>query len=316
MAEWAWAANWQAVGTAVVSLMFVLVGLVYAIGVGFNLPKVKAWARNEFYQVVASAIIIGGIMVLHSSINGLMNSLAGSCPSGCSCPVDCPKDYPYFCDTTSPGYSVAFDSALCFINSMKLSLTTYTGEAMGMSILVGTLLSLKTYVAPYQKGFGFALAPGLFPIMDLLGLIMTFLSVGTAFFWAQGFILSFVRLKLIALLPIGIALRAFPFTRGAGAAIIALVCGLYIVFPLLVVLESWVVAKDISTYGPPEEIASIPVVGTLAYLGSIVGVGIYIVVIAAIFLPLVNVTLTFAFMKDFARLMGGEIDVSSLMKLL
>ena len=181
-------------------------------------------------------------------------------------------------------------------------------------------MSFKINLAPHQAGIGFALLPGLFPISDFFGLLMTFIGAGVGLLWAQSFILSFIRLKLITLLPIGIAMRAFPFTRGAGAAIIALVCGLYIVFPLMIVLESWIVYGDLKEYAPPEWLSSIPVIGDIANLlfstYHIMDIAMYNVLIVAIFLPLVNLTVTFAFMKDFARLMGGEIDVSSLMKLL
>ena len=340
--------NWQVIGVAVVSLMFTLVGLIYSIGVGFNLTKVKAWARNEFYQVVASAIIIGGVAILLPSMNGMVNGIVGPCEGGhwfapgsnhCSeeCrtvpyPIACkPEDggcctatdafggSNYMCLPGCPGYNVAFDYAIAFMKDMRDRLTRMIAGLSVVSLLLGIVLSYKMAVAPAGMGMGFAVAPGMFPIMDLLGLLGLAAGAGMMMFWAQIFILSFIRLKLITMLPIGIALRAFPYTRGAGAAMIALVIGLYIVYPMMVVLESKIVYDSLDEMGEPDptgdifdkimDLSPAAVTGTIDRM-------MYIVLIAAVFLPLFNLTVTFAFMKDLAHLLGGDIDVSSLAKLL
>lgn len=346
--------QWQTIGIAIVSLMFTLVGLVYAIGIGFGLPKVKAWAHNEFYQVVASAIILGGVAILLPSMNGMVNSIVGSCDHGDlwglvgeHCSVDCdtvpnigpcdPKEEGccsrtvggalglqkgnnYMCLPGCPGYNAAFDIALAFLEDMRDRLTLMMTGLSVSSLFIGMMISFKYSLASSQQGFGFAVAPGMFPIMDLLSILGMGIGAGMGMFWAQIFVLSFIRIKLITMLPIGIALRAFPYTRGAGAAIIALVVGLYVVYPLMVVLESRLVYDSLDAMGEPDPTGNLAEklmdLNIFEALGGIIDRIIYIVLIAGVFLPLFNLTVTFAFMKDLARLMGGEIDVSSLAKLL
>ena len=322
--------EWQAIGTAVVSLMFVLAGLVYGIGVGFNLPKVKAWARNEFYQTVASAIIFGSIVTLEMLINGVIASIVGP-----------PCDVSFF-DIFSLTYKYcAIDIAQAFYLDVALSLTSLMSTLMSISVAIGTLLNANFMLKPFQVGISLAPASFLFPISDLLGIMMTAVSAGAAFLWVQIYLLKFLK-TLIALLPIGIAMRAFPFTRGAGAAIIALICGLHILYPLLIVFEKNMVYPDLidlqkAILGAPltlgltfmDLLASLftlrpPIMSILMFpitvvhylISQVLNFVIYVVLIVAIFLPVLNLTITFAFMKDFARLLGGEIDVSSLTKLL
>jgi|GEM_PF-2929833 len=316
--------EWQAIGTAVVSLMFVLAGLVYGIGVGFNLPKVKAWARNEFYQTVASAIIFGSIVTLEMLINGVIASIVGP-----------PCDVSFF-DIFSLTYKYcAIDIAQAFYLDVALSLTSLMSTLMSISVAIGTLLNANFMLKPFQVGISLAPASFLFPISDLLGIMMTAVSAGAAFLWVQIYLLKFLK-TLITLLPIGIAMRAFPFTRGAGAAIIALICGLHILYPLLIVFEKNMVSNDLEELHGSLSIGltgagliaslltlSFPIVSGLLFAATVIYAIIellpfiiYVVLIVAIFLPVLNFTITFAFMKDFARLLGGEIDVSSLTKLL
>lgn len=323
--------EWQAVGLAAVSMVLVLVGLVYAIGMGFNLPKVKGWARNELYQALASAFILGFLAVMLPSLNGIVTGLAGPLPSGCSGGTGCTFDSGgacddsvnnYMCKPGCGGYNVAIDHSQCFLSDMKNRLALTYASLQAASMALGYGLSFKYSLAHAGQGVGFAVLPGLFMVMDLMGLMSMFVGTGFAFTWAQSFIFDFIRLKLVTLLPIGLALRSFPFTRGVGAAMIALVIGLYMVYPLMTTLESWIVSDNLDSYNYVQSGSWGAFKGAgdfgngIAQLMSIFEITTYIVVIAMLFLPIFNLTIAFAFMKEFARLLGGDIDVSSLAKIL
>jgi len=336
--------SWQEVTVAVLSLAFLLIAFVYMVGVGFRLPRVQAWAKNEFYQAVANCIIAGGMLVLISSLNGLTNSITGSACTGglisvCNldytirCPVSCSASrYPEFCCPEGSGgacpgyaklggYSAAFDHAKCYIDSNRNDLLNSYVTFLGANIALGILFSWHQYFAPYQQGITISLFPGLMTITDFIGVIMMFVAGGAILLLVNSIVLDFLRFKLMALLPIGIALRSFPFSRGAGAGLIAIVAGFYVVYPMLFFLDSLIFMNDTSNFAAlmgcsqPGDFF-----GWFGYIGCLINSGlnrpIYSVFIVGIFLPLFNLTLTLTFTRELAKLLGGDLDLSSLTKLL
>ena len=60
--------------------------------------------------------------------------------------------------------------------------------------------------------------------------------------WAKQFILDFAKYSIpILLLPLGIALRAIPFFRTTGSSLIAICIILYFVYPLSIMLSSYMI---------------------------------------------------------------------------
>ena len=297
--------DWQLVGMAMLSLVFVLYGLAYMIGIGFMLPKVKAWAKNEFYQAVVSALILGGMIGLLASMNGLVNSLMGL-PGDSSCEP--------FCSPDGSTCNCAIKAGVDFFNARITAMTAISGSMIALNLAIGVLSNMRIQGAPHQQGFGIMPFGGLTVANDLLGIVMQFCGMGIGLLWVNKILLEFVgSQQLMAMFPIGCVLRAFPWTRGAGAAMIALCVGLYVVFPLLVVVETWVVPRDLANV--PSDCSLNPLDWDDCLVTWFVQIS-YTVVIVTMFLPVFILTLSFAFIKEFGRLMGGDIDVSNLAKLL
>ncbi len=317
--------TWQSVSALMVLLSFLLVAFAYMIGIGFMLPRVKGWARNEFYQAIANAIIVGGMVVLIASINGLMNGITGSsvCPNTSCCKCDA-ATYPALCDYSTPGgYAAAFDYAKCFMDSERFWLLANYGTLLGINILVGVMVSWHQYVSPYQQGFSFSLMPGFATVSDFIGLVMMGTAGGAILLTINSLILDFLRYKLMALFPIGIGLRSFPFTRSAGGAIVAVVVGFYVLYPMMFYLDSLMFANDTKNFTEFMGGATSLPGGDVPFVGGIIaGIistlyrPIYDVVVVGLFLPLFNLTITLSFTREFAKVMGGDVDISSLTKLL
>lgn len=291
--------DWQTVGVAMMSLVFVLYGFAYMIGMGFQLPKVREWARNEFYQAVVSALILGGLVILLASINGMMNNLAGL-----------PGDTVCRLDPDGPAVACPIVTARDFLHDRYMGLVgTYTGMAT-MNVLIGSLASMRVMVAPHQQGWGVSVTSGLSLVSDLFGIVMQFCGIGIGLLYVNRSVIEFSAVQLMALFPVGCVLRSFPWTRGAGAAIMALCIGLYVVYPLLLTLDAQVVARDAQHI--PNSSGTDWNGGLQGWFQEIA----YDVVIVAIFLPVFNLSLTFTFTRQLAQLLGGDIDVSALAKLL
>jgi hypothetical protein len=308
-----------------ISVVLSIAGIAFALGYGFGIRTLKEWGKNEVYQAIGSAFLLGIIFILLGMVNGITAQIAGPCPDGCECPpASCiilgdPDATAYYCDPGSPGYSIAFDHATCFLDQKRDKLLGVWLSLVPINMMLQTAMSTSMNLALYQSGVGYALAPGLFPVTDLINLIMLATGLGGAAMWAQVFILGFIRLKLIIALPVGIFVRAFPFTRSAGAALIALVIGLYVVYPLLIILEIGPVNAGVPLGDISGNVPMTAVDDALNVISSLYGImnnTIYYVGIVGLFLPVLNLTLTFSFVKEFARLLGGDIDVSALARLI
>lgn len=317
--------EWVSITALVATTVFTLAGLVFAVGYGFGIKGAKNWARNEFYQAIASLILM--TMVVLALALAEQVAVAVQMPDTakeCSCTGGqymsiTGAGLAYECAADPPPYSAAFDKVLCFLIDKRdyLWLNVQTTMAVA-NVVLGIALSTKWSMAPHQAGLGFAPFSGAFPIMDLTNLVALFANGGMLFLWGQIIILNFVRTKFFLLLPVAFALRAFPFTRGAGAALMALIIGMYAVFPLLIVFEIPMVEQDIADFGIMPSLTSIAM-NPLTILSNITEIGqraLYFTAIIAVFLPVLNFTLTFTFTRELALLLGGDIDVSALAKLL
>lgn len=314
---------WQSATLIIVFVSFLLFAFTYMIGVGFMLPRVKAWAKNEFYQAVASALIAGSMVALILFTNSVTNAIAGgpACPGLC-CSCDDGK-YPEFCSPNSPdpivagSYSATFDYAKCYMDGNRNLLLVNYGVLLFINLKMALRLSEFRFVAPFQQGVTFPVYPGLATVTDFLGLIMTMIGGGAILLTVNSMVLDFIRYKLMALLPIGVGLRAFPFTRGAGAALMALVVGFYVLYPMLFFLDSLIFERDTANFaGFMGATSDNPAIQLILDLLSSLYYPIYVIAIVGIFLPLFNLTITISFTREFSRFLGGDMDLSSLTKLL
>jgi hypothetical protein len=99
---------------------------------------------------------------------------------------------------------------------------------------VGTLSSVN--ISIFVVSFGFK---GLNVILGPLQGIVDFLSLSTIFIVAQAMLLSFMYYVAPAiLLPLGIILRTFYFTRKLGGTIIAIAIGGFLILPMTYVLSA------------------------------------------------------------------------------
>jgi len=315
---------WQSIALAVVMLSFLMGAVAYAVGVGFNMPKLKAWAKDEFFQTLATAIIAGGLFMVIPSINLLITSLT---IGASSCMPQNNGDVKTQIETEH--VPASFAVATCFLyEQMSVLKTTYV--MLGVVNFSSALyINMGWYLAPMQLGISFAPFSGLTSINDYIGMIMNFAGVAIVALYANIIMLEFLERSLMGLFPVGLALRAFPFTRSAGGALIALCIGFYVVYPLLAAASTAVCEANLQEIETercvlggivPEPEASMEFqsidtseldcfdffIMRISYKAFIVGV----------FVPFFNITLTFAFMRHFATLVGSEIDISALGKMI
>jgi hypothetical protein len=140
------------------------------------------------------------------------------------------------------------------------------------------------------------------------------------------------------LLPIGIFLRTFKFTRAAGGALISVALGFYIILPLMVLfsenhLMNGVMAADLPNayllqnpdYGSiggslrcdPYEMDAGQVIDFAHAVNtpSLYSPILFLAIVRVIFMTIVEMMVTLTFIAWFAKIVGSEIDVSSLARI-
>ena len=78
--------NWHTIAIMAIIISVILVAIAYAIGIGFEMPEMQAWARNELSQVFANVLIIVFLIGIVAFIDmATMAMVAGSGVGGLTC---------------------------------------------------------------------------------------------------------------------------------------------------------------------------------------------------------------------------------------
>jgi len=68
--------SWQVLAILAIIISLILVAIAYAVGIGFELNEIQAWAGNELVQVIANALIVGILIVTLAFIEAMVFMVA------------------------------------------------------------------------------------------------------------------------------------------------------------------------------------------------------------------------------------------------
>ncbi len=326
----------------------VLVGLALLISAGilalvllaarfFRNQQVEVWVRAEFLQL----FITGAIAVLAL---GIVEFMCGISPAGI--PVFGSK----YSALTTPNFYVAADNYLFYLRDISiegffLMLFAYWN--------VGALSGTTIYGIPLGVGFIVQPAAGLGVLTQVLTIATQGLVLSTLLVLIQIKVIEYLSMATLTyLLPIGVLLRAFEPTRMFGGSLIAISFGMFLMYPVLLTLndfvirdaqhEGWVNGVFTKTYAdsdyndyltnfeerrgegdvPPGETATLGAEGRDKASGAIshtiipiVALAMYLF-IAGVFLPAINFAVLIAFIKELSMVLGEEMDISTITRLI
>ena len=310
---------------SLIALIAVATGIAifYMAGNFLGSPQILAMSKQEIYELIHTALIVALFFSFYSFAEGMMG--IGSGGDG------------------------IFDKAMGYslVMVQKISL-----DMFWLSLL-NTLIYMF-YDAPLKFGgqlymaIHLNLGGVLKPFVDAIGTMASLMSFALAEWIVNLIILCFIKKHMLTLfLPLGIILKSFPQTRGGGNALIATSIALFLVYPLMIVMNS---EAYVLKYGLVEARSgveslftslffpgglwagffyglflkamtktmlgilffSIATIGTIDLLMDI----IYTVFVLSIFLPLLNVFVTFTFAKEIAKYFGTELNLAAFAKLI
>ncbi len=326
----------------IIAIMIAIAGIVLGIGYAADHRRLKEWGKTELIQAAINGVIVGSLLLSFSPF-GIMTGIINGITNGSGASATCSA---YMQD----------NSALCFAYSYLTGPTviTFNGHvyptltAMSFTMLAGlSAIDIGAGIIGSINidifGFSIGLSQAMMPFLSQMRYITD--GVALAFFSVQlqGMVMSFIAAVAIpVLLPVGIVLRTFYFTRALGGTIIALVIGLYVVFPMTYLMdaqlsnqyyqtaitgvnsyqtvlngaENWELSlySNSNSINPTNAIISGIQDFTNSITSGIVGLVQELIdflaymVIEVFLIPLLSVMLTVVSTRELARLLGSEIS--------
>ncbi len=228
--------GWEGLCLLVAAISLSIIALLHMLSVSFGLTNVTLWAKSEYAQVAVTVLIVilavglrdaGANIVAHvtgavarASGNIVLADQATPTPSpGTSAPV--PRD------PSEIGKAYLLQGPIkCEENLYLFVFNKNIGQELfsTVSFNVGNVEGISTGFLYY----------GIVSRSHYIAQNVTYLAL---FHYVQYSVLQFAKYTMLQIfLPIGIILRAFPMTRGAGGLITAFALGFAFVFPMTYVL--------------------------------------------------------------------------------
>jgi len=312
-------ASWMAIAILAIMIQLFIVALAFMLSKFFELPDLRRWVKSELAQVLASVIlvfflftIIGaesyGVGFLQNQTELIGGSIILPGASAVGARVN-PFDVSY----------VYLRSMLkCTREKFKQQFHPWI-ERLLSSNLVLIVVPLKVPI-PFRY-FSYPLWAQMV-VAHYKANSLTWLAM--ALYFQYNFLQWIETSMFTVYLPIGILLRIFPYTRGAGALMIALAIGLYLIYPLMFIVL-------LASSGSPPSGCEVPPVTVSVKLcandpsavttliraaqaeygsgtSSSLGGDTASMIVYGFFYPIMALVVTFAFVRSLASILGADIS--------
>lgn len=223
------AGGWEGTAAMALAISGGFLGIAYAVGMGFGINELQIMSKEEFYQLIATGILVALLVGGNNLIDGLSGGLGS-------------------------GATNLQDSALAIIHD------TLTNPAGGMETIYNDVADMDNQIMKESsKTMSCSIVSIGYTVSACGGysMLSTPLSMsGSIVGFAIGELYSMKRLISISkdyamslLLPIGICLRTFKFTRGAGGFLIATAISMHILIPAGILFNQMLVDTFLAEAG-------------------------------------------------------------------
>ncbi len=225
--------------------------ILYMIGNVLQNQQMLALAKEEVAAFVFTLFLLVFWIGFDQTLNAITSGiLSASIPPGVSLSVS-PDAY------TSGYISTHITLANSSLELLYEKLKSDYTQLYLFEVLIGFLSTVSFPLGSPTPGINiisFSVAPftGLSLLSQAHTVIVESISYMITVIWAKQFMLNFAKdVVPILLLPLGLVMRAFPFTRTTGSSILALCFALYFVMPFAFLLSNYLVF-DVYLPGKPD----------------------------------------------------------------
>lgn len=317
--------GWLSIASLAVLIMFFAVSLAYMVAYAFNLMDLKRWAKTELQQAFASVVLIALLFSVTVAEDGVTTSSYGvdyiqglveSSAAGIVAPG------------VSGGKVSPFDVAYAQLRAMLDCTKSRYAEIHRDVMLIEMFFTMQfklTFPSSFTLDLGSIIKMAMIPMWQSMNQAYyeanNLVWLGLATYFQLNFLAWVETSAFTVFLPLGLVLRILPFTRGAGAVLMAIAIGLYLVYPMMMVVMYTMVdtpkgcVKPEMTVESEKICASDPgafvqlqkrAVDAQAKLGG-GGSNTAKMIVYAYFFPLVNIIVTIAFIRTIAGFLGADI---------
>ncbi|MEM3555924.1 MAG: hypothetical protein QXF56_04370 [Candidatus Micrarchaeia archaeon] len=303
--------GWETTALTALAVSFGIIGLAYAVAIGFHYRELEEWAKTEMYEIFISGVIVGVLILLVNILFGISINLAGGNP-----------------------FEVAHNALdMMLLETMSIWLSIFLANFLISAIstlMFSFFIPIPILPPPLPTivtiRFGSFVSPwaGLGPVTTGINTVFNVISAMLAVLLAEQVLLDFFRYTMLKyFLPLGVLMRTFPTTRVAGGTIIAIAIGAYIIYPLAIIY-SWNVYlgyRAVTAPGDPGNVfdfAGNATFGAVSWditsiINLITALMQNFVIISALFVIVVIITLSS--IRSLAGALGGDPDLFGLARL-
>lgn len=242
--------GWLPICILALLTVYFLVAFVYMLSVILGMPELKRFAKVEAQQAFASTVLVGllfaTVQVEYSAINPSAGTDLGQelveVSSGVYMAQNLTEQIAG--GIVAPGkegalvspFAVAYAQLRTMINCVKDYYADNATTGRWIEWAFGISINFEVVGIPIPIDLRWIILPLWIMLNEATMQANNMIWLGLAVY-TQINLLQWIESSMFTIyLPIGIVLRSFPLTRGAGATLMAIAIGLYIVYPLMLTI--------------------------------------------------------------------------------
>ena len=291
-----------------------IVAIAYMASYAFSAPSLRAILQDELLQILATGAVALTLVGTQAVVDEyVVATLQASGAAG----------------TNING---VMDAASAKINTLATSTGAVLQNMQDVSMALGKEASKGVFCNFMGVGFSLSNCSPLNAYRGSLTAAAFTTTVALSDTYAQSYLLSLARnYGFTVLIPLGLLLRCFRASRGAGGALIAIGFGFYTIYPAVILATD----NLLHGAGAPPAAPTLPTVGECDPMETSVATSLseftdygdqltdytttkalsYFVLVRVLFLSILNLIITLGFIRAFAHMIGSEIDVSALARI-
>lgn len=309
--EWS---NYLPIALLVVFISFGIAGIIFMAGVALNSNKIRNFGIGEFYEALATAIIIAAFLYLCAVVFGI---LPGTYVGKINPYATAFNLMTQTIGTAEQMYTALFKVYLSVSYVTSTSVTIAFGGTLGKS--ASTLLNILDFIP--QIFVNAVTIPATIYFLDPAVAIALFLTDGIMALYAEYYLLLFFSIAAIPVFLIpGVIFRAIFPTRALGGILIAMAFGFYLIMPSLFAVAYYFTAPTVqrdmglstlqmqSLNALPNSVTSqsSPLVQQLSGVKSSLN-GFWLMIF---FYPALIIAITYTMIREIANFVGRAAQVS------
>ncbi len=269
-------ADWRTISIAAAAISILGSAMLIMLSRLFSLRNLEQVAKTEFVYAASTVFIVimavGIVQLAEPPLGGADNSLARSlylmsfgfnCGGGPPTPTNPNPAWNPACEYSAVGTDTLIDWMKLYLATPTTCVQRFMDVIYALEVPIGLMTSvyMEIFMSEHAGGFGVKWIEE-----RILNSTASF-SFYMYAFYIMVHVLNFVKYYAGFFFSIGVAMRAFPPTRGMGAYLMAISFGLYFVFPLSYILiatlglphtQSELITFNASTSGGPGYACALP----------------------------------------------------------